>query len=183
MNLREIAGSSNQEMSALIGLHEPYWYAVYTYANHEKSVARQFEFRAIEHFLPLYERMSQWKDRRLRIQVPLFSCYVFVRLALAEKLRIVEVPGVVRLVGFNGRPSPLPEHEIQGLRAGLSEGAHAAPYPYLQVGHRVRVRSGALQGLSGILLKKKNDCRFVLSMELIQRSIAIEIDAADVEAL
>jgi transcription antitermination factor NusG len=158
------------------------WYAAYSCANHEKNVARQLELRSIESFLPVYERPSRWKDRTVKLQLPLFPGYVFVRLAIEEKLRVLQVPGVVRLVGFNGHPAPLPEEEMQALREGLGGSLHAEPCPYLQVGRPVRVRSGALQGLKGILLKKKSGYRFVLSMELIQRSIAVEVDAEDLEA-
>lgn len=158
------------------------WYAAYSCANHEKSIARQFELRSIESFLPLYEKPSRWKDRTVKLQLPLFPGYVFVRLAIEEKLRVLQVPGVVRLVGFKGHPVPLPDEEMQALREGLSDSLLAEPCPYLQVGRRVRVRSGALRGLEGILLKKKSGYRFVLSMELIQRSIAVEVDAADLEA-
>ena len=157
------------------------WYAVYTCANHEKSVARQLDLRSIETFLPLYERVSRWKDRRIRLQSPLFPGYVFVRIPLLEKLRVLEVPSVARLVGFNGQPTPLPEGELDVLRRGLRAGLYAEACPYLQVGRRVRVRSGPLQGLEGILKKKKTTFRFVISMELIQRSISVEMDAADLE--
>lgn len=157
------------------------WYAAYSCANHEKSVARQLELRSIDSFLPLYERPSRWKDRTVKLQLPLFPGYLFVRLAIEEKLRVLEVPGVVRLVGFNGHPVPLPDEEMQALREGLSDSLHAEPCPYLQVGRRVRLRSGPLQGLEGFLLKKKSGYRFVLSLELIQRSIAVEVDAADLE--
>jgi transcription antitermination factor NusG len=158
------------------------WYAAYSCANHEKSVARQLELRSIESFLPLYERPSRWKDRTVKLQLPLFPGYVFVRLAIEEKLRVLQVPGVVRLVGFNGHPVPLPGEEMQALREGLSDPLHAEPCPYLKVGRRVRIKSGALRGLEGILLKKKGGYRFVLSLELIQRSIAVEVDAVDIEA-
>ncbi|HVB55253.1 MAG TPA: UpxY family transcription antiterminator [Candidatus Acidoferrales bacterium] len=159
------------------------WYAVYTCANHEKSVARQLDLLSIETFLPLYERVSRWKDRRIRLQSPLFPGYVFVRIPLLEKLRVLEVPSVARLVGFNGQPTPLPEGELDVLRRGLRAGLYAEACPYLQVGRRVRVRSGPLQGLEGILKKKKTTFRFVISMELIQRSISVEMDAADLDVL
>jgi len=158
------------------------WYATYTRAQHEKSVARQLELRAIESFLPVYEKMSRWKDRRVKVRLPLFSGYVFVRMTLEEKMRVLQVPGVVRLVGFGGQPTPLPEEEMEVLRSRLSGALHAEPCPYLQAGSRIRLKSGPLRGIQGVLLKKKNGCRFVISFELIQRSIAVEVDAADVAA-
>lgn len=161
---------------------QPHWYALYTCANHEKRVAAELHARTVEHFLPLYSSVRRWKDRRVILDLPLFTGYVFVRLVLRDRMRVVQIPSVVRLVGFNGQPTPLPDEEMQKLRSGFASMLHAEPCPYLQVGRRVRVRSGALQGLVGILLKKKTSYRFVLSLALIQRSIAVEVDAADVEA-
>src|SRR5690349_1238311 len=99
-----------------------HWYAAYTRANHEKSVAQQLEQRSLHSFLPLYERVSRWKDRRVKLQIPLFSGYVFVRMALEERLRVLQTPGLVRLVGFNGFPAPLDDHEIDAMRSGLVAG-------------------------------------------------------------
>ena len=161
---------------------EPRWYAAHTRARHEKSVARLLESRSIDFFLPLYEKMSRWKDRTVRLQLPLFSGYVFVRVALADQRRVLEIPGIARLVGFGGQPSDVPDIEIESLRSGLSGLRRAEPCPYLAVGRRVRLKFGALRGLEGILVKKKSSLRFVISMDLIQRSIAVEVDAADVDA-
>jgi transcription antitermination factor NusG len=158
------------------------WYALYTWTNHEKNVARQLAIRSFESFLPLYDQISRWKDRRVRVQLPLFSGYVFVRLALREKLRALQIPGVVRLVGFGGVPVPLSDREMETMRDGLARAVHPEPHPYLQVGRHVRLNSGPLQGLEGILIKKKTGYRFVLSIELIQRSVAVEVDAADIQA-
>jgi transcription antitermination factor NusG len=159
---------------------EKSWYAVYTCAHHEKGVARQLELRAVESFLPLYEKVSRWKDRRVRLQLPLFAGYVFVRIALEEKLRVLQIPSVVRLVGFNGIPTPLNEGEMEAMRNGLNRKLHAEPHPFLTVGRRVRIKSGPFAGLQGILVRKKGGFRFVLSVELIQRSIAVDVDGADV---
>src|SRR5713226_7668983 len=110
---------------------EPRWYAAYTSANHEKRVTLQLGQRSVEHFLPLYESARRWKDRKMRLQLPLFPGYVFVRLALRDRLQVLQVPSVVRLVGFNGHPSALAEEEIEGLRRALAEGVRAEPHPYL----------------------------------------------------
>src|SRR5437870_2014519 len=98
---------------------EPRWYAVYTCARHEKRVAAQLEQKTVESYLPLYNTVHRWKDRRAQVQLPLFPGYVFVRIALRERLKVLEVSGVVRLVGMQGRPAPLPEDEIVALRNGL----------------------------------------------------------------
>jgi transcription antitermination factor NusG len=115
--------------------------------------------------------------------VPLFAGYVFVRLALRERLRVLEVPGVARLVGFGGLPAELPDDELEGIRNGLKGNLRAEPCAYLSIGQRVRVERGPLQGIEGILVRRKNGLRLVLSVALIQRSIGLEIDAADVSAI
>ena len=169
--------------SLAVSSAEMHWYAAYTCAQHEKSVARQLELRTIEHFLPLYEKVSRWKDRHVKLQLPLFSGYVFVRLALKDKLQVLQVPGVAHLVGFGGHPTALREEEMQALQNAFNDHIHAEPCPYLHAGRRVNIKSGALRGLNGILLKKKSTFRFVISLELIQRSISVEVDAADIEAI
>jgi len=162
---------------------EPRWYAAYTCANHEKQVREQLEQRSVESFLPVYETVRRWKDRRVQLQLPLFPGYVFVRMALVDRLRVLQVPSVVRLVGFNGRLSALPDEEIEMLKKGSASGVRAEPHPFLTAGRRVRVKAGALEGLRGILVKRKNKARFVVLVELIQRGMAVEIDEADIEAV
>ena len=157
------------------------WFAAYTCANHEKRVVEHFEARDVEHFLPLYASVRRWKDRRVQLDLPLFPGYVFVRIAVGARLRVLEVPGVVRLVGFNGQPYPLAEGEIESLRKGILNGSRIEPHPYLSVGARVRIKSGPLAGVEGNLVRKKNAYRVVLSLDLIARSAAVEVDSADVE--
>lgn len=157
---------------------EPRWYAVYTCANHEKRVAEQLIERNVEHFLPLYETVRRWKDRRVRLQLPLFPGYLFVRLLLRDQIRVLQVPSVVRLLGFGEHPIALPEGEIEALRNGL-DGRWAQPHPYLTTGKRLRIKSGPLAGVEGILSRRKGGFRVVLSIELIKTSVAVEVDAAD----
>jgi len=158
---------------------EPLWYAVYTKANHEKRVAEQLGQRSIEHLLPLYDSVRRWKDRRVRLQMPLFPGYVFVRFALRDRLQVLQIPSVAHLVSFNGYPAPLPKEDIQAIQNCLSHGNQVEPHPYLQAGRRARVRSGPLRGLEGIILRRKNRTRFILSFDLIMRSVAVEIDELD----
>ncbi len=157
------------------------WYAAYTRVQHEKRVAEQLVRREVEHFLPLYAAVHRWKDRSVRLDLPLFPGYVFVRLALQERLRVLEVPSVVRLVGFGGLPTALPDDQVEILRSGLADQLHAEPHPFLTVGRRVRVVSGPLAGFEGILRRKKNNFRFVVSVELIRSAFAVDVDAADVQ--
>jgi transcription antitermination factor NusG len=162
---------------------EKRWYAAYTSANHEKRVAEQLVARDVEHFLPVYDSVRRWKDRRVTLQMPLFPGYVFVCMALRDRLQVQQVPGVAHLVGFDGTPAALPDEEIQALRASLESGVRAEPHPYLTVGRRVRLKSGPLTGMQGILLRRKGNFRVVISIELIQRSLVVHLDAVDVEAV
>src|SRR6266849_6228219 len=140
---------------------EGHWYAAYTCANHEKCVAHQLEERAVEHFLPLYRSVRRWSDRRIQIDLPLFPGYVFVRLALRNRLRVLQIQSVVRLVGFNGLPTALPDGEMETLRSGLSQRLRAEPHPFLTVGRGVRIAHGPLAGLEGILTRNRNNFRVV----------------------
>jgi transcription termination/antitermination protein NusG len=162
---------------------EPLWYAAYTWANHEKRVADQFADRSVEHFLPTFESIRRWKDRKMRIQQPLFTGYIFVRLALKDRLRVLQVPSVVRLVGFNGQPAAVSDQEIDTLRKSMIPGLQALPHPYLRVGRRVRIVRGPLIGAEGVLVRRKNAIRFVLLMDLIMRAASVEVDAADIQPI
>jgi len=156
------------------------WYAVYTCANHEKRVAEQLTVRSVQHFLPTYSSVRKWKDRRVKLEMPLFPGYVFVRLALRNRLQALRVPGLVRLVGFNGMPTALTDDEIERLKKGLASGVHVEPHPFLTVGRRVRITSGSFAGLEGIVKRKKKNLRVVISLEVIQRSVAVHVDAWDI---
>jgi transcription elongation factor/antiterminator RfaH len=160
-----------------------FWYAAYTASRHEKTVAEHLRQREVECFLPLYETMRRWNNGRHRVQLPLFPGYVFVRMGMRDKLRVLQVPGLVQLVTFQGAPTPLPDAEIETLRSALATGLLAQPHQYLNVGTRVEVCRGPLQGFRGILLRHQGHFRIVLSVEMIMRSIVVEVDAADVVAV
>lgn len=155
------------------------WFAVYTRAHHEKSVAEQFGGRDIPHFLPMYTSVRRWKDRVKTLQLPLFAGYLFVKVLPSQFLAVLQAHGVSRLVGFP-KPEPLEDCEIQQLRAWLSLPIGVEPHPYLRIGQRVRVCRGPLTDVEGILIRKKNLFRLVVAIDLIQRAVALEIDAADV---
>jgi len=161
---------------------QPSWYALYTCARHEKRIVQQIERRRLSCFLPLYRSVRRWKDRRKELELALFPGYVFVHMSLSNKLKVLEVPGVVRLVSFNGQPAAVPTEEIEALRNRLSGSAKIEPHPYLRAGRKVRVRSGPFQGLEGVIVRRKDRCRLIFSIDLIQRSLAIELDEADLEA-
>jgi transcription antitermination factor NusG len=160
---------------------EQRWYAAYTCANHEKRVAAELQARAVENFLPLYHSVRHWKDRRVSLQLPLFPGYVFVRMALCQRLRVLQIPSVAGLVGFGSLIPSLPDEQIETLRLGLNGSLRAEPHPFLTVGRRVRIVHGPLAGLEGVLKRKKSNFCFVLSVELIQSSVAVHVDAADVQ--
>jgi transcription antitermination factor NusG len=157
------------------------WYAVTTCSRHEKIVADQIERRSLECFLPLYRCVRRWKDRRKELRLALFPGYVFVRMALEDKLKVLQLPGVVRLVSFDGKPAVLPDAEIEALQTRLSSDIRVEPHPYLKTGRRVRVRTGAMEGLEGIVVRRKERCRVVFSIDMIMRSVAVEVDEADLE--
>lgn len=160
-----------------------HWYAAYTCPNHEKKVAEQLDRRSIEQLLPLYHAMRQWKDRKVRLARPLFPGYVFVRIASQQQLRVLEVPGVARLVGFGNQPARLPDEDIRSIQCCMTGEARVEPYPYTSVGRRVRVKSGPLCGLTGVVVRLKNRTRLVLSIDLIRSSATVEAEQIDVEPL
>lgn len=158
------------------------WYALYTCARHEKRIAEQIACRSLPCFLPLYRSTRKWADRRKELELPLFPGYVFVRIGLQRKLLVLQIPGVVRLVSFDGRPAEVPLEEIETWRTRLSGTPGIEPHPYLRAGRRVRVRRGSMQGLEGTVIRRKGRCRVVFSIDLIQRSVAIEVEEDDLES-
>jgi transcription antitermination factor NusG len=157
------------------------WFAVYTSSRHEKRVALHFAEREIEAFLPLYATRHRWRNRcEVTVELPLFPNYVFVRMAARERARILEVPGVLALVGAGKISAPLPDFEIETLRSGMGQ-RRIEPHPYLVIGERVRITAGPMTGMEGVLVRKKNNFRVVLALDVIMRSVAVEVDAEDVE--
>jgi transcription elongation factor/antiterminator RfaH len=160
------------------------WYAVYTKSRHEKRIKEQLDRQSLESFLPLYEAVHRWKDRRVLVRLPLFPGYLFVRMVLPEHRKpVVTVPGVVNLVGRPGCPTPIEDHEIEALRLCSLRGQSMLPHPYLTVGRLVRVSRGPLADMEGILVRRKGKSRLILSIELIARAVAVEVDASDVVAV
>lgn len=171
---------SDQQTS---GNEPQFWYAAYTASRHEKTVAEHLRQRDVECFLPLYESVRRWNNGRHLVQLPLFPGYVFVRMAMRDKLRVLQVPGLAQFVTFQGAPAVLPEAEIDRLRGALQSGVTAQPYRYLNVGSKVEISRGPLQGMHGILLRHQGQFRVVLSVEMIMRSMVVEVEASDVVAL
>jgi len=164
-----------------ISVREAKWFAVYTTPRHEKHVSELLKNRTIETFLPLYRAARQWKKRcPVTLELPLFPNYVFVRVAQRERGTVLGIPGVLSIVGSGRESWPLPDCEIDALRSGLHL-RKVEPHPYLVVGDRARIKSGALAGMEGVILRKKNNFRVVLTLEMIMQSVAVEVDADELE--
>ena len=157
------------------------WFAAYTTPRHEKVVARHLQSRHIESFLPLYSSVRRWKNGcRVAVEQPLFPSYLFVHIPRREAVKVLQIPGVVSLVSAGREPAALPSSEIESLRSSLPL-RHFEPHPYLVVGEKVRITAGSLEGMVGVLIRRKNDCRVVLTLELIMQSVAVEIGIDEVE--
>lgn len=161
-------------------MHRFSWFAVQTLSRHEKRVRDQLARHNVEHFLPTTKRINQWTDRRKELEVPLFAGYCFARLGWEDRLAVLKSQGVVRLVGCAGRPESIPDQEIDSLRKLLSNSSTFVCHPYLKEGMLVEVINGPLQGVKGRLIREARFARLVLSITLIHRAVAIEIDANNV---
>lgn len=159
------------------------WYAVSVYPRHEKLVARMCQARDVNYLLPLYSSLRRWKDRRKQLEMVLFPGYVFVNIALSQRLRVLVLPGVAHFVSFQGQPAVVPDREMRALGRGTASGLSIQPHPYLQKGRLVRVRTGPMAGVEGILVRRKDRFRVVISIDLIMRSVAAEVDESDIEPL
>jgi transcription elongation factor/antiterminator RfaH len=159
------------------------WYAVCTRHQHEKTAARILEYKEFEVFLPLYKARHRWKDRIKEVTVPLFPGYLFVREAFKRWLGILTTPGVSSIVSCGGQPATIPFSEIEGVKRVVESTLRVEPHPFLKSGDWVRVKHGPIAGVEGILLRKKNVARLVLSVEMLGKSAAVEVDATDVERI
>jgi len=160
---------------------ESAWYALYTRHQHEKAVARVLSSKGFEVFLPLYTALHRWKDRTKQIALPLFPCYVFLHGEVHRRLDILSTPGVHSVVSAEGRPARISEEEVDAIRQMIESKVLVEPHPFLKTGDWIRVKGGPLAGIEGILVRKKNQWRLVVSVELLQKSVAVEVDAAEVE--
>ena len=159
------------------------WWAIYTRHQHEKTVEEILRAKGFEVFLPLYESVRKWKDRRKLLSLPLFPCYVFVRGGLDRRLQVVTTPGVHMVLTRGEKVAMVPDGEIEAIRRTVEGPFRVEPHPFLRCGERVRVIRGSLEGVEGVLVRKKNMYRLVLSVEMLAQSVAVEIDASDVTPL
>jgi transcription antitermination factor NusG len=157
------------------------WWAVYTRHQHEKVVAEMLSAKGFDVFLPLYQSTRRWKDRSKVLSLPLFPCYLFVHGGIDRRLQVVTTPGVHMILYRGERVATVPDAEIEALQRAVEGPLHVEPHPFLKCGMRVRVTRGALAGVEGILIRKKNLFRLILSVEMLAQSVAVEVHSSDVE--
>ncbi len=164
-------------------LDERNWYALLTQARHEKVVSQRLSEHGIPAFLPLVSEVRRWRNRKKKVELPLFSCYVFARLlpTSQDQLRALRIDGVFSLVGFRGAGTPIPDEQIEAVRRLVEGQLPLRSHPFLKIGQRVRIRSGALDGVQGVLVSRSGENTLIVSIEAIQRSIAVRIEGYDVE--
>lgn len=161
----------------------PEWFVVFTSPRHEKRVEQHFAARNIEAFLPTYKVKHRWKNRITReVVLPLFPNYIFVKIDRSQRVQVLEVSGVILIVGAGAGPVAVPDHHIDALKAGVAAGT-IEPHPYLTVGKRVRIKAGPMAGVEGVLSEIRGHYKFVLSIELIHQSVAVEVEAGDLEEI
>jgi len=174
----------SEQMPKLVGGSLPcWWHALYTRHQHENVVAQALLCKGFEVFLPQYRAIHRWKDRRKELILPLFPNYVFIRGGLDRALILVTTPGIHSLVSWGGRPANIPPQEIEAVRRLVESSLQVEPHPFLKCGDRVRIKSGPLEGIEGILVRKTHGFRLVLSVEMLSKSAAVEVDVAIVERL
>jgi len=154
------------------------WNALHTRYQHERRVEAMLCAKGFETFLPVYDTFHKWKDRTKKLSEALFPGYLFVADANERRLQVMTTPGVCAIVSVAGTPATIPEHEIEAIRKCVSDAGKVEPHPYLHWGDVVRVQHGPLSGVEGILVRKKDSCRLVVSVEILGRAAAVEIDAA-----
>jgi transcription antitermination factor NusG len=163
-------------------MSDPSWFAIWTRSRHEQVVREQLQQKAIEAFLPTVTKWSRWKDRKKKIDWPLFPGYCFARFDPSDRLPILKCTGVVSIISFEGEPAPIPEHEILGIRQLVESDLAFDPCPLIREGMMVEVMHGPLKGVIGRLVRKNEKARLVLSVDLIGQAVSVEVDAADVRA-
>jgi transcription antitermination factor NusG len=176
---------TNTTFSPWAGTEELRWYALHTRARHERVVESRLREQGMETFLPTVEEIHRWSDRKKKVEVPLFSCDVFLRSTLSPQDRnlVHRIDSVLGFVGVRGMGMPIPDEQIEGVRTVLGQGAPCSSHPFLKVGQRVRIRGGALDGVEGVFLSENGDHSLIISIDAIQRSMAVRIDGYDIEPI
>jgi transcription antitermination factor NusG len=165
------------------GPEESHWYAIHTMARHEKRIAQQLQEKRVFTFLPLVQQIHRWSDRWSKVEVPLFSCYAFVRITQTaeERMNVLRTPGVHGFVGNERQGTPIPDQQIENIQKAIRERIPCAVHPFISAGQRVRIRSGSLDGVEGILMCQGGGQSVVVSVELLRRSVSIRVEGYDIE--
>jgi len=173
----------SQATSALVQGDGLQWFALRTRSRHEKKVATEIAAKGIFAFLPIITRKHKWSDRYKMVELPLFPCYLFVRMDSSAETRVtvLRTSGAVGFIGNGGRGTPIPDAQIDSVRSILEQGVEFSLHPYLAINQRVRIRGGSLDGVEGVLLAKNTDQSLVVSIDLIQRSVAIRVSGYQLE--
>jgi transcription antitermination factor NusG len=162
---------------------EPKWYALAVGYQHEQQTERALRSKGLETLVPMYSSQRQWSDRIKEIRLPVFAGYILCHFALMQRLQVTDTLGVGKIVGFGGTPAAIDDSEIDGIRLVMESKQPWAPWPYLKAGDRVRVERGPMRGLEGTLLRTKDALRLVISVELLQRSMAVELDREAIQPI
>jgi transcription termination/antitermination protein NusG len=162
------------------------WYAVQTRARNEKVISERLQEQGLTTFLPLVTEIRRWSDRKKKVELPLFSCYVFVKLVPSnndERMRVYRTNGVFRIVSMRGEAIPIPDEQIDALRTVVTQQVPWSAHPFLKIGQRVRIRGGSLEGVEGVLLSQNEGRTLIISVDAIQRSLAVRVEGYEVEPL
>jgi transcription antitermination factor NusG len=169
----------------IMGQDSQNWYALHTRSRHERLVAQRLTEQGVEAFLPITTEEHRWSDRKKTVQLPLFSCYVFARFVAksSDRLQVLRIGGVLGLVGSQGVGTPIPDEQVDAVRILVEGAAPWDPYPFLKIGQRVRIRGGALEGMEGILVSRNGNQTLVITVDAIQRALAVRVEGYQVEAV
>jgi transcription antitermination factor NusG len=176
---------ASADSTGVLSANQPRWYAVQTRARHELRIGRELQQRGIRGFVPTLREAHQWSDRTKVLEVPLFSCYVFVNLeaSAAQHLEVLKMPGVYHFVRVNGAPAPIPDSQIESMQAVFANNLQLSSCSFLQIGQKVRIRGGALDGVEGILAANKGAHKLVISVDLLQQSLEVTVEGYAIEPI
>lgn len=183
--MSRLSQSPLQIHDSSLGAESVSWFAIQTYARHEKRVASQLILKGVDHYLPVVSRYSQWSDRRKLVDLPLFPCYLFVHIVPSSECRIqiLQVAGVIAFVGSGSHPAPIPDNQIEDVRTLIQSKVALDPYPFLKIGQRVRIRGGSLDGIEGILVRRNGARRLIISVDSLERSLSICVEGLEIEGI
>jgi transcription termination/antitermination protein NusG len=176
VDARAMTAGSDADIRMTEAAHGQRWYAVHVRHQHERQAERLLKFQGWNTLAPMYRSQRRWSDRTKDIELPLFPGYVFCQFSAGDRIRVEDTPGVLQIVKFHGELAPVEEHEVAAIQALMASSVRLTPWPFLKIGDRVRVERGPLRGLEGTLLRSAEGTRLIVSVQLLQRSVAAEVD-------